>query len=655
MQATNSLTRIMIPILFLVTAELSAKNYYLVYDTECMDRLAYSYDNDRPGNEFIVYAVQLASGKKIMMEVGLETSIPIKSLDQQALTSCTQMQQLFDETLATKINNRIDQVYIVSPTGQDGRYRIAAVQQAASFHYDGQNIVANSKQYRFDYVLGSEKSGDLSNGHDQGSVFYLETVPVGTCQATKLRQTYGQGNNHLDLYIVPEVGIIEERSNLSDVAYHLNSINHTPLAEYLPVVCSSARAAVAQKAPVTAQPETYNSVDLSVKSGVVTEEQTTPVKSHVVQKGETLFGIARKYQVSIPELKTWNQLASDRIFPGDNLLVTSPIIEDRAATTVSFTEKGTAQPQSYGLQTATLRNSPATLQPGWVKTNGQHRVQAGETVASIAQRYGFTEARFRYFNQLDEDTEVREGEMLRTIDCPGQTDASVTANPDWQTRGPVSYEQPPAVSNYTTPLNAAYAYTNAQNPVYTDEHVDFDQDYPDEFQPRSSNSTTQAPQSYGLPAGLTPRSAAVSNSKPKAAETETTPVPSNYGPIPGAYNNNESLPEPQTYQDPTNYENYLNPANASGNQSTPGFQTKGGAVVAPATYGQPTGQVSQNLLQRDEPLLLTGVKRMHTVKEGETLASIAARYGTTVKRLRALNNIGKSEVVIPFQQIYVQK
>jgi len=656
MQAINSLTRMMIPILFLVTAELSAKNYYLVYDTDCIDRLAYSYDNNLPGNEFIVYAVQLASGKKIMMEVGLETSVPIKSLDQNALISCTQMQQLFDETLATKINNQIDQVYVVTPTDQDGRYRIAAVQQAAYFHYDGQNITANSKQYRFEYKLGSHQSGDLSNGHDQGSVFYLETVPVGACQATKLRQTYGQDNNHLDLYIIPEIGVIEEQSNLSDVAYHLKSINHTSLAECLPVVCNSAQASVTPKAPVTTQPETYNSADFSVKSGVVPEAQTASARNHIVQKGETLFGLAKKYQVSIPELKTWNQLASDVIFPGDKLLVTAPIAERQGAADTGLTEKGATQPQSYGLRAVTPRNSPATAQPSWVKSNGQHRVQKGETVASIAQRYGFTEARFRYFNQLEEHAVVQEGDVLVTTDCPDQTANSITANPTWENKGPQTYQAAPAVSNYTTPLDPAYAYTNAQNPVYTDEHLDFDQNYPDEFQPAVPKPATQAPQNYDLPQGLTPRSGTVTNRPSTTTKPESKLVPSNYGPIPGAYNNNEPLPEPQAYQDPTNYENYLNTTESTTNSTETGLQAKGaGNPNTPANYGQVGSQISQNLLERDEPLLITGVKRMHTVKEGETLASIAARYGTTVKRLRALNEMEKSEIVIPFQQIYVQK
>ncbi len=48
-----------------------------------------------------------------------------------------------------------------------------------------------------------------------------------------------------------------------------------------------------------------------------------------------------------------------------------------------------------------------------------------------------------------------------------------------------------------------------------------------------------------------------------------------------------------------------------------------------------------------------GVRKTHTVKEGETLFSIARRYGTTADRLRELNGFEKNEVVIPFQRIYV--
>ncbi|WPH58173.1 endolysin [Streptomyces phage Alone3] len=43
-----------------------------------------------------------------------------------------------------------------------------------------------------------------------------------------------------------------------------------------------------------------------------------------VKKGDTLFGIAQKYDVKVDELKKWNNLKSDEIHPGDKLKVKAP-------------------------------------------------------------------------------------------------------------------------------------------------------------------------------------------------------------------------------------------------------------------------------------------------------------------------------------------
>ncbi|MDV7392383.1 LysM peptidoglycan-binding domain-containing protein, partial [Arthrospira platensis SPKY1] len=58
----------------------------------------------------------------------------------------------------------------------------------------------------------------------------------------------------------------------------------------------------------------------------VTEENInieTPKKKiqHVIQKGETLNSIAKKYQVTSEEIKLWNELNSHQIVAGNNLVI----------------------------------------------------------------------------------------------------------------------------------------------------------------------------------------------------------------------------------------------------------------------------------------------------------------------------------------------
>ncbi|GAE25512.1 cell wall-binding protein [Halalkalibacter wakoensis JCM 9140] len=58
-----------------------------------------------------------------------------------------------------------------------------------------------------------------------------------------------------------------------------------------------------------------------------------------VTKGDTLWSIANKHQVEVNQLKSWNNLSSNLIHPGDRLQVTEEEIED-----VNPTEQYTIQP-----------------------------------------------------------------------------------------------------------------------------------------------------------------------------------------------------------------------------------------------------------------------------------------------------------------------
>jgi len=70
-----------------------------------------------------------------------------------------------------------------------------------------------------------------------------------------------------------------------------------------------------------------------------TAAQPTAATSHTVQKGDTLFSIARNHGVSLDELRTVNALRSDTIVPGQTLKI--PV---RPGQVASNTGTGTAQP-----------------------------------------------------------------------------------------------------------------------------------------------------------------------------------------------------------------------------------------------------------------------------------------------------------------------
>jgi LysM repeat protein len=92
------------------------------------------------------------------------------------------------------------------------------------------------------------------------------------------------------------------------------------------------------------------------------DAQTRPV--HAVRSGETLFSISRQHNVSVEQIRTWNNLTSNTISTGQRLWV------------------GPASETSPG--------SPLT-----------HRVRPGETLFSISRRYGVTVGEISDWNRLD--------------------------------------------------------------------------------------------------------------------------------------------------------------------------------------------------------------------------------------------------------------
>ena len=621
----------------LVVGQTSAKNYFLLYDNTCMDRLEYSYEETRPGNEFVMYAIEVGNGEKIMLEVGLESRAPLRTLNDNVLLNCDGASNILQADLAEKVNNKIDKIYIVTPANLGDQYRVAVVNSASYFKYDGQSIVSNTQQYRFEYAMSnSTQSGDLSMGDPRGSVYYIENLPLGPCEVSAFRQTFGRDNNYMDIYVVPEIGIVEEKSSQANTSFRLSRINNTPFADYVYRICGQANASNQNNSNAEGV-QNYNDASvLQRKGGTVQEAQ--PAISHIVKKGETLFAIAKNYEISLSDIKVWNNLSTDIIYPNDQLIV-SPATEVQNYQQ-DFTTKGV---QSYNDADAVFGEQSPNGMPAWSQTSGQHIVQSGETVQTIARMYGFTEERFRYFNQLAPSTRVKEGDFLMTTDCSNGAQGNLQSK-----GGATEYNMNPAAGVNTYGANPKkYEYTNAQNEPYKNDFLDFDRNYPDDFQPEQEvaqdpNTNAGAPDNYNYPPGFTAKS-------PQSATNENFYSPSNYGPVAGTYNNNDPLRNPRNINlntaDPTDYSLYVAPQENNQPSSY-------GAV--PSRRNQGTTQ-TKGLSTTYDSIPLTGVKKMHTVKEGESLSSIAKKYGTTVGLLRALNQMNKNEIVIPYQQIYVQK
>lgn len=133
----------------------------------------------------------------------------------------------------------------------------------------------------------------------------------------------------------------------------------------------------------------------------------TPDIAYVIQSGDSLSAIARRFKTSVAQLTSLNQISdSHRISIGQRLLLP----QDTAATT--------------GLTSAQIAASaPATSAPSRGNDDG-YSVRRGDTLSSIARRFDVSELSLLRANNIDHPDRIYPGQKLQ---LPGQTPS--TAQP----------------------------------------------------------------------------------------------------------------------------------------------------------------------------------------------------------------------------------
>lgn len=111
-------------------------------------------------------------------------------------------------------------------------------------------------------------------------------------------------------------------------------------------------------------------------------------QTYQVQSKDSLWSISQKFKTTPDQLRKWNNLSTDIIFVGQNL-----VVSDKQATTAP------SQPQQP--------SKPATPQP----TGTTYVVKAGDSLWSIAHSHHLTVDQVKEFNHLNSDL-IKKGQKL---------------------------------------------------------------------------------------------------------------------------------------------------------------------------------------------------------------------------------------------------
>ena len=232
--------RVLIPLsifLMLSQSSLFATAYYLYYDSGCMSRMEYAYPETRSGQEYVMYSISIGNSEKLVLEVGIESLGGVwRTLPGSPIYCNSPERPTINTAMANAVNQKIHQVFVVFPVGT-GQYRVTQVKKASVFRNDVNQLQVDSEQYRFSYPKGSSaSSSDLSGNYIRGRVFYTQTVPYGNCSAYVFRRAGLTASNYLDIYVVPEFGVVEERTGNGTI-FKLKSINSSDASLALNALC----------------------------------------------------------------------------------------------------------------------------------------------------------------------------------------------------------------------------------------------------------------------------------------------------------------------------------------------------------------------------------------------------------------------------------
>jgi membrane-bound lytic murein transglycosylase D len=129
-------------------------------------------------------------------------------------------------------------------------------------------------------------------------------------------------------------------------------------------------------------------------------DEPLPVANYVVEKGDTLWALARKFDVNRADLADVNQLSSNaRLAIGQILIVPTAPPADEPAVRRTPTDSDTLL-------------ASATAAAGASAAPAVHRVRRGDTLYSIARRYGTSVAFIKHLNGLTSNL-IRLGQRLR--------------------------------------------------------------------------------------------------------------------------------------------------------------------------------------------------------------------------------------------------
>ncbi|MFT8322091.1 MAG: LysM peptidoglycan-binding domain-containing protein, partial [Bacillus sp. (in: firmicutes)] len=162
---------------------------------------------------------------------------------------------------------------------------------------------------------------------------------------------------------------------------------------------------------------------------------SSSTKTYKIVSGDTLLKIANKFSISLAELKQWNNLHSDLIFPGKELIVSHSAANSSSENTES------------SHQTSASETTHPSISQASVST---YKIKSGDTLGKIAAAFQTTVTQLKQLNNLKSDL-IFPGQQLKV------TASGSTPTENVESKEPEKENEPTFISN---PANNAPAVSS---------------------------------------------------------------------------------------------------------------------------------------------------------------------------------------------------
>jgi LysM repeat protein len=138
-------------------------------------------------------------------------------------------------------------------------------------------------------------------------------------------------------------------------------------------------------------------------------QQISKSGAHTVQQGQTLFSIARQYEVSVDQLRQWNRLEGNELKIGQTLYVAQP---ERNTASSTQTVRENTSPQPVQRQEPQVINTAPAAQAPAAKTNPPARTTSPTSSGQSAESIRISES----LKSGDEIVEAGVAELIEGTD-----------------------------------------------------------------------------------------------------------------------------------------------------------------------------------------------------------------------------------------------